>query len=255
MKPVSIRESSDSDWLLFDNVSKTKYRECPFENYSELPYYRHEIKSNRMLFEFKIETTKTGYSIASFSARPLGEQYKHLKWEPKSKAFEEILPALKRFLTFRFQVEHDGSKPLFKNLVKIQMFAEEQIESIKLYLSGAAHIELLLATQFCEAFGVSNIADVKREAKKLTLANIELPIETETLWYEFDDWIEENQIETFKVELKNLKQSWLTHDAPVDLFFAQLYDRYLSGKAPLPEQDAYVTTHIETLRPYLKKSV
>ena len=253
MGRISQIERSDSDWMLIDDVSNSIYRECPFENYSLLPFYRHEIRSKKFLFEFQIEKMKTGYHIGGFRALPRSDEYSGLQWEPKIAAFEKALPLLKLFLTYHYQTENEGAEPVFKNSVKIQTFGEAQMDSVSLFLSGGAHFELSIILEFFDAFGVDNISAVKGEAKKLLTADIELPIETETLWYDFDLWMDSDQIKDFEKEISDLKKNWLTESAPEIQIFADVYGKYLFEKETLPDSEIYTALQIERLKPYFRQ--
>lgn len=272
MAQIKRMEIDAHNWYLVDPISKARYRERPFENYSELPYYKYEIQTETLFCVFSLNRKKdNNYDIGAFSARPLneddafddskfykwrsGEPYGWLKWEPKIAAFEETRPLLKKFLTHLNEEGSGGAMLHLADECDLQTFTEDQLDHIKLHLGGDAHFSLLVIHIICSAFGVDNIAAVKTEAKRREAAGIALPEATDGgLWFDFDDWMEESQEESYRKNLEDLKRNWLMPDTPIDALYEDLFEHYLPGGGVLPEQDDYVDKHLSAFQPFLRSA-
>jgi len=255
MPRIKRLKSNETHWSLIDEVSGAKYDKCQIVNYSELPFYKHEIETETLLFVFSIDNSdgKT-YKIGSFNARPLDEDWGWLKWEHKRAAFQEALPLLKLFLNFLFETESNSAEITIENNVEIKTFKEEQLEAIELYLTGHVHFEILTAGMLFKLFDVDSIPAVKKEALRRIEANIALPKETESIhlgFFDMDEWIEESQQQSFRENLEDLREHWLTPNAPIDKIYNEIIEQYLSGGQKLPDQNTYAKKHMTDILPYL----
>jgi len=252
------------NWYLEDPETGSKYRELPFENYSQLPYYDYQIETVDRVNIFSIDAMVAGtFRIGNFIARPLGNgppnQGRRIRargwfrYEERLAAFDKALPLLERFLTHLYGPASGGQPINILKELTLQTFAEHQEESVRLGLTGGAHFQLSIAKMLFHGFGVDSIVAVKEEARRRMAKDIALPPETKTnLWFDFDDWMAEINEQYFKDELADLKQAWLTPDAPIDEFYSQVYEPYLSGREELPEQEDFEETHIGVFRRYFK---
>lgn len=259
----------ENKWFLEDKSSNSRYHIVPFQNYSELPYYKHVVETQKMEFVFSLNNTKQNiYELGNFSARPpnhkkIGVNFgllqtdlniSLLKYEKRTSAFEEAFPLLVNFLTFTS--ENKSEKLHIENNVEFKTFKDTQLDSIKSHLSGGVYLELLIAKKLCEALGVDSVSAVRDEIKKRQSEGTELPEETDIIpFFDYEEWMEESQKKYFMKRLEELKCRWLIESAPLDKIYREIFQSYLSGGKQIEASEVFIEKHLELFRPYLSAAV
>jgi len=246
----------ENNWFLEDKLSNSRYHIVPFKNYSELPYYKHVVKTQKMEFVFTLNNIRQNtYVIGNFSARPFDDKKTDeisslLQYEKRVSAFEDAFPLLVNFLTFAR--ENKDAKLHIENNIEFKTFKEAQLDSIELYLSGAVHLELLIVKILSETLGVEGISAVRNEIKKRKSEGLELPEETDILpFFDYDEWLEESQKKYFMKDLEDLKNRWLIQSTPLDEIYREIFQRYLSEGKRLEADEVFIETHLDLFLPFL----
>jgi len=221
------------EWSLFDEASGAKYRERPFENYSVAP--SHEIKLGNILHIFgvyrlfdkeKEEPSLAFYSIQDFAARDYDTEQDWIRRKALRQTFETTYPILKEFLTFIHSTHEVEKKVQIETKLRDEIFwnlEEEQQEKFTSFITSARNIILILLNydSYVEKFKGTIMF---LEPEELSINN----------------------------QMKELEDDFLKPNAPLKKIRRKLYDQYLSEGVSLPEEDVYLKTYVNMLRPYLQ---
>jgi len=170
----------------------------------------------------------SNYCISGFSARPKNEKRSWIKRKALEQVYFDAYPLLEKLLTFihqtwaqdrEFSLRSDLSDDLFWSI------EEQRWDDLEGFLSTARNYIFIWLKW-------PSISDEIKEEHSLVL-----------------DWVEPYSVDD---EMESLAEDLLKPNSPLDQLKHKLFEKYLSGGQPLPEEDIYVEKYAKLLRPYFR---